>query len=189
MAELSRPVVLCGVKHCGKSTLGALLAKRWGVPFFDTDSALEKRYRAEHPAAGSATVRGIYRALGAEAFRRLESEVVAELAALPCAGRVVATGGGVFSNGNIPEATLKKLGFCVFLEIDSGLAFRRVMRRGVPPFFAEAADPRAEFERMNRERCEVFQKYAALTVPIEREVSAFRQAEVLARRIAECGVL
>ncbi len=181
MKKLLRPVVFCGIKHCGKSTLGALLAQRCTVPFFDTDAVLEKKK--------GLPVREIFRQLGAEEFRRQEAEVVREFAAENRAGRVIATGGGVFSNPFLTEETLRALGFCVFLDIDFQLAFQRVVRNGLPPFLAEAADPEAEFNRMNQERCKVFKKYAGLVFPVERELPAAELVAELERRIAECGVL
>ena len=46
MGELKRSIVLAGIKHCGKSTLGALLARRSGAEFLDTDRMLEALNRS-----------------------------------------------------------------------------------------------------------------------------------------------
>ena len=34
-------IILLGIKHCGKSTQGKLLAKYFNCPFFDTDDEIE----------------------------------------------------------------------------------------------------------------------------------------------------
>ncbi len=57
-------VVLFGMKHCGKSTLGRELARRWDCPFFDTDLLIEKRYSEE--TGKTASVRQIMLDFGAE---------------------------------------------------------------------------------------------------------------------------
>ena len=44
---MSEPrVVLVGPMGAGKTTVGRLLAERWGVPFRDTDDDVEVRYPA-----------------------------------------------------------------------------------------------------------------------------------------------
>ena len=196
----SCPVVLCGVKHCGKSTLGALLAGEWHLPFLDTDTVLEEAYARRFPMDGVRRlgVREIFRRLGADEFRRFEAETVTALAnrerqdGVPGDGTkravVIATGGGVFSNPYLSEETLRGLGFTVFLDVGVEVAFQRVLRGGMPPFLADAADPRAKFEQICHERRKVFEKYADLIFPIEREVPARQQAAELALRIAEYGL-
>ena len=37
-------IVFVGIKHCGKSTFGKSLAKRWDCVFFDSDTELEKAF-------------------------------------------------------------------------------------------------------------------------------------------------
>ncbi|HEY1143165.1 MAG TPA: shikimate kinase, partial [Sphingomicrobium sp.] len=39
--RLDRPLVLVGLMGVGKSTVGRRLAKRLGLPFVDSDSAIE----------------------------------------------------------------------------------------------------------------------------------------------------
>ena len=81
MNRPTRPVVLAGIKHCGKSTLGRMLARRWNVPLVDTDAELEAEFaRRTGRAAGT---REIFRELGEEAFRKLEAEVIRILRQMP----------------------------------------------------------------------------------------------------------
>ena len=85
---LKRSIVLAGIKHCGKSTLGALLARRYGVEFIDTDRELEERFRAE--SGRELVTREIFRELGAEKFRKFEAAVIGALAKEEAAPRIVA---------------------------------------------------------------------------------------------------
>lgn len=77
-------LVLVGAPGAGKSAVGAELARRWGVDFRDTDSAIE--------VSEGRTVSDIFVELGESTFRRLEEEAVAT-ALTQCRG-VVALGGG-----------------------------------------------------------------------------------------------
>ena len=67
-------IVLCGIKHCGKTTLGRGLARARAVDFRDSDAELERRFEREHNRA--ATVREIFREIGETEFRRLEAAVL-----------------------------------------------------------------------------------------------------------------
>ena len=87
-------VVLFGFMGCGKSTVGALLARKTGRPLLDTDGYLEQKYGRSIPQ--------IFASDGEETFRRMERQVCRELA-----GRrdlVVATGGGVILRPENVEA-------------------------------------------------------------------------------------
>ncbi len=78
-------IVLVGMAGCGKSTVGAALAKLTDRTLIDTDAmVLEKTGKT--PAA-------IITQDGEEEFRRIETACVAEAGKL--SGRIIATGGGV----------------------------------------------------------------------------------------------
>ena len=76
---------MIGLPGCGKSTLGRLLAKRLEIPFTDVDAAVERRR--------GLTIAQIFETDGEAAFRELEREEFARIAASPAG--VVATGGGL----------------------------------------------------------------------------------------------
>jgi shikimate kinase len=77
-------VYLTGFMGSGKTTVGRLLAERFGVPFVDLDREIELR-------AGM-TVREVFERQGEPAFREMEAEALRETLAYPDV--VVATGGG-----------------------------------------------------------------------------------------------
>ncbi len=179
-----RNLVLCGMKHCGKSTHGRRLARMRGAEFVDTDERLEALYRERYGEKSSC--REIFRRHGEAFFRKLEAEVIAALAdAAPETGtRVTALGGGVPSNTLITREMLHRLGFCVFLEIDAETAFRRVAAGGLPPFLAGAADAEKCFAELYRTRSDFYRECADLTVPIRGEEP---EETVTARLVAALG--
>lgn len=77
-------IVLVGMAGCGKSSIGRLLAKETGKEFVDSDAEIEL-------LAGK-TIPEIFAQDGEEEFRRLETEVLAQLGKR--SGLVIATGGG-----------------------------------------------------------------------------------------------
>lgn len=77
-------VVLIGMPSCGKSTVGAMVAEMLGKTFVDSDDDIVKLTGKSIPE--------IFSEGGEEHFRRIESEVIASLAAKN--GLVIATGGG-----------------------------------------------------------------------------------------------
>ena len=81
-------VVLVGFMGSGKSSVGRELARRFGAPFVDVDERIES-------AAGS-PIRDLFAREGEPAFREREKAALRE--ALSVKGRVIATGGGAFSD-------------------------------------------------------------------------------------------
>lgn len=79
-----KPIVLIGFSGSGKSTLGKRLAACLGLPFYDLDSELEKRY--------SISIMTFFQKYGENAFRICERCLFFEL--LGRGESVISTGGG-----------------------------------------------------------------------------------------------
>jgi shikimate kinase len=77
------PIVLVGAPGSGKSTVGAMLAERLGVPFHDVDAVIVERT--------GKSITDIFTDDGEAAFRALEQQITAELLPLP---GVLSLGGG-----------------------------------------------------------------------------------------------
>ncbi len=84
LSSETQNIVLIGMPGCGKSTVGALLARKLGRPFLDTDQLFVQRTGTEISQ---------YFCNHSEAeFRAIEHEVIAQ--ACKGSGAVIATGGG-----------------------------------------------------------------------------------------------
>ncbi len=173
-------VVLIGMKHCGKSTLGERLAARWGCAFHDVDVLIERMHACQ--AGRPRTVREIFRECGEDEFHRLESLVVCDLymqlqgQAEPC---VVALGGRTVTNRRV-VALLDGLGTMVYLRADPVLVLGRILAHGVPPFL-EGDESGEEFLRIWGERIPEYERLADIIVAVgERDIDA-AFAELVAR--------
>ena len=87
MEMRKRNIILCGFMGCGKSTVGALLAKKTGMSFIDLDAYIEKKEKM--------TISRIFADKGEEYFRELERQAVKELSEKN--GMVIAAGGGTLT--------------------------------------------------------------------------------------------
>ena len=159
-------LVLGGLKHCGKSTHGRLLAAALNREFIDTDQALEQQFRLRFGQALSC--REIVQRYGEPFFREQEAETIRSLAGGADRGRVYALGGGAPANRLLHPEELKNLGFFIYLEIDPETAFRRIEAHGLPPFL-QGPDPRARFEEQRRSREAFYRQCADLVFPIRGE--------------------
>lgn len=118
-------IYLIGFMGTGKSTVGRDLAARLGRPFCDTDELIEKK-------AGLA-IPEIFVALGEDGFRRLEAEVIREVAEKE--GLVVALGGGApFLEEN--WRLIKSCGTTVYLREEPEELSRRLEGDGGRPLLS-----------------------------------------------------
>ena len=123
--KIGRPLVLTGIKHCGKSTQGRLLAKKFNLDFYDTDDLILKN--------SGKSAREIFLSQGRAAFMQAEKEAVERLPKKVC---VVATGGGICEN-EAAVKILKDYGTIIYLEVDEKTAADRIVREAV---FSEDKD-------------------------------------------------
>src|SRR5512136_3128741 len=139
-------VILIGMKHCGKSTLGAALAARWGCPFYDIDLMIEDYHTAE--TGQVLTVREIFTAEGEEHFHRLEAKAITDLYLRmdDKTPGVVAVGGRTALNMKV-DRLIQTMGVVVYLEVSPDEMFARVQRNGLPPFL-DKNDPEAHFKQI-----------------------------------------
>ena len=147
--DLPQNIVLCGIKHCGKTTVGKEIAAVLDVKFVDSDDLIVKK------DGGKRSVRGIFAAEGEEFFRKIEADVLNELTQ---SGQrmVIALGGGALSNPFVDDRVKEKLGFKVWLDTDDKIAFKRIVKKGLPPFLQNIDNPEAAFREMNIARKAVF---------------------------------
>lgn len=138
--RLDRPVVLVGLMGVGKSTVGRRLAKRLGLPFVDSDSAIED-------AAGYSAAE-IFERYGEQDFRDGERRLVARLVEGEI--RVIATGGGAYVDPRTREL-LNDRAITVWLDAPVDILADRTSRRDTRAQLREG-DPKATLERLSAER-------------------------------------
>lgn len=129
-------IVLVGFMCTGKTQVGERLASALGMRFIDSDKLIEER-------AGK-TIDCIFAEDGEEQFRRLEREVIEQLANKK--GVVLATGGGVLGDKR-NLADLKRTGMlvCLTAEVETLLARAE---RGTRRPLLDVPDPRARVEEL-----------------------------------------
>ena len=158
-------VILIGMKHCGKSTLGAALAARWGCPFHDIDRMIEDYHTAE--TGQLLSVREIFSTEGEAHFHRLEAKAITDLYLrlddkIPS---VVAVGGRTALNAKV-DSLIQTMGLVVYLEVSPEEMFARVKRNGLPPFL-DQTDPEKHFTQIYEERAPYYRRLARLTVNLD----------------------
>ncbi len=136
--------VLIGMPGCGKSTLARLLGKALGREVLETDAMIEERTGRSIP--------DIIRQDGEDAFRRLETEALAE--AGKQSGKVISTGGGCITRPENYEL-LYQNGVIIWIEralpllakegrpLSEGADLAEMYRRRAP-FYDMFADFRIE---------------------------------------------
>jgi shikimate kinase len=100
-----RGVVLVGFMGSGKSSVGRVLARRFGAPFVDVDERIE--------SAAGCRIRDLFGREGESAFRVRERAALRDV--LSVKGCVVATGGGAFADEE-NRALLRSYAPVVYLE-------------------------------------------------------------------------
>lgn len=177
-------IVLMGIKHCGKSTVGKALADVTGVPFFDIDDEIERM--------SGMSFRELYASQGKEAFMKAEAAACRAVLEQEVASAVIATGGGICDNEEA-LAELRAAGCrLVYLCIDEKTACDRILvearETGSLPAYIQKEHPAGEqdvrtiFNAFYRRRTKAYETLCSMTVnvsgktpeDIAGEIAAFR---------------
>ncbi len=103
--RMKKNIVLIGMPGCGKTTVGKLLSKKLGMPFFDSDELIIEKSGRQ--------ISDIFEKEGEAFFRKLEAEAIFELSGKT--GSVISTGGGaVLDPENV--CNLSKNGTIYFID-------------------------------------------------------------------------
>ncbi len=131
-------VALTGLRGAGKSTLGAALAQREGVPFIEMAREIER-------TAGM-PVDQIFDLSGQAAYRRYERRALEDLLAIhpEC---VIATGGSIVSEPETYELLLEEC-FTVWLRATPEDHMRRVREQGDTRPMENSGEAMADLERI-----------------------------------------
>ncbi|SDK55232.1 shikimate kinase [Sediminibacillus albus] len=99
-----KSLFLIGFMGSGKTSVMVSLARKLGLPYIDTDKAIEEEQEQRIPA--------IFEEEGEAAFRKYESEILQKM---PKLDTVIATGGGIVEKEKNRE-WLKRNGTIVYLH-------------------------------------------------------------------------
>ena len=129
--HLKKTVVMVGMMGAGKTAVGRALATRLGVPFLDSDAAIE--------AAAAMSIAEIFARDGEDFFRDRETEVIGRL--LETQRGILSTGGGAFLSQRNRDLISSK-GVSLWLNADLPLLWSRVKHKDTRPLL-RTDDPHA----------------------------------------------
>lgn len=139
-----RHIVLVGLMGAGKTSVGKRLAQRLGLPFIDSDHAIEESARM--------TIPEIFAERGEAEFRAGERKVIARL--LGEKQQVIATGGGAFMDPETRER-VREHAISLWLNAELPVLMRRVQRRQNRPLL-QGDDPEATMRGLMERRYPIY---------------------------------
>jgi shikimate kinase len=138
-------VVITGFMGTGKSTVGRKVAEALGAVFIDLDTVIEKN--AGQP------VKILFSSRGEAAFRKMESEAVAE--AVKADRTVIATGGGTLLDPASRERLQRNNNILVCLTATVGTLLERIKNDADRPLLQGEALP-DRLKRIMKERESIY---------------------------------
>jgi shikimate kinase len=131
-----RNLALAGFMGVGKSSVGRMAAAELQFEFVDTDELIESRTGVK--------ITEIFARFGEPAFRKFESDLVAEMAAW--SGRVISTGGGLVANpANLASLKSHSLVACLWATPET--IYQRTKHQSHRPLLQEP-DPLAKIRAL-----------------------------------------
>ena len=186
---LNKTIALMGIKHCGKSTQGKIIAKKMGASFYDTDDVIAEQ-TGKSP-------RQIYTESGEEGFKTAEKNAckfVAEKISSSQAPAVIATGGGICNN-SFALLELKKVSTFVFLNSQEKIAAKRILSEvkieedgslsNMPAYIAKKnphslQEVRSIFHEFFEERVRMYKGIADFSVSMKNATKSVNTEQILA---------
>lgn len=149
-------ISLIGLPGSGKSTVGRQLARRLQVDFLDSDTIIEARL--------GCSIRHYFEREGEDAFRDVESQVIAELT--QAASAVLSTGGGAVLRPQNRQC-LRERTQVVYLKSSPEELYRRVRHDRNRPLL-QGADPLKRLRDLHAVRDPLYREVAAFTIETGR---------------------
>lgn len=148
-------VLLVGMMGAGKTTVGRLLAERWGCAYVDSDREVE-----ETTGHGVAE---LFESGGEAAFRSLETDALRQAVAGDEPAVVSVAGGAVLDPGN--RELLRASGTVVWLRADPATLAARVGNGAGRPLLA--GDPAGALRRLDAVRRPLYAEVADVVVDVD----------------------
>jgi shikimate kinase len=170
---LNKSIFLVGLMGAGKTTVGQLLAKRFGFEFVDSDQEIEAR--------AGASVATIFEIEGEASFRAREALIVDELTTRSHV--VLATGGGAIIDP-MSRRLLRERGTVIYLHTTPEMAYQRVRRSRERPML-RVEDPLLKLRLLYEQRHDLYDQCANHVVKSHGDRPALVVADIVALLLDE----
>ena len=151
-------IILIGMKACGKSTVGKLLAQKLRLEFVELDQEVEKAHLMDKKE--KLTFRKIFKKHGADYFRALEKKVLKTIVEKDKEKQIILACGGGTPLDPENQMLLKRLGKVIFLNAKEDVLLPRILMHGVPAFFPYLNDPKKSLSELMEKRRPIYEKAA-----------------------------
>lgn len=145
-------IILVGPMGAGKSTIGRLLAAKFGYSFLDSDHVIEEKTGAD--------ISWIFDVEGEAGFREREAQVLASL--MPMQKTVIATGGGIVIREDNRER-LQKHPMVIYLQASIEQLVARTAKDKKRPLL-QVENPREKILALVEEREPYYRAVATYTI-------------------------
>ena len=148
-------LVLIGPPGCGKSTVGAALAKKLSIEFVDTDAQIETSYGHK--------ISDIFVDKGEVFFRDLEFAALAE--SLKVSNCVLSLGGGAPIAPRAQDLLKSSTSPIFFLDVSLAVAAPRVGFNRDRPLLL--SNPRAQWQSLAETRRPIYESLATFVIKVD----------------------
>ena len=162
-------LILCGMMGAGKTTIGIKIAELTGRRWYDTDGLIVDKY---------GKISDIFEYYGEAHFRRLETEIVQNLAEKD--NLVISTGGGLVLIKENNEV-LQKNGKIVFLRASFETLAKRLNVDGTRPLLQTKTESiRDRLARLMEERSPIYEHVSDYIVDVDGKTPEEIAKEIVA---------
>ena len=163
-------IILVGMRCCGKSSIGKLLAGKLDKKFVDIDDEIIKKEGKSIPE--------IIEEKGWEHFRKQEKAVTKEIA--KNSDQIISTGGGTIVDLENAKA-LKKSGKIIYLYITPETSIARQLKKKDRPPLTNRENLEEEVKEIYRNRNGIYCQHAEII--IERSNDRKKDTELIIEKI------
>ncbi len=167
----------CGIKHSGKTTLGALVAKKMHYMSVDTDALILR----DRPDITS--IREFYLQEGKEAFMAQEMASLESFLARKPGKTIISLGGGACDNEPL-VSLIRSSGKVVYLRAEEEVLLKRILAGGVPPFL-DPLNIQGSFSELYRHRDALYGKLSHIVLELPPYADICDTARFLFSRLSE----